>query len=184
MGIAGAGGVMRPDTVEGTEKKVLVITNDSTVFLSDGFVSAYDMYGGRFTEVKNLYDRIAAITLTNFGVITGKFGFIPSNNVVMKYDFVPSCKEDYVKLQEEKDFVGMIGFLTKPFDKVVICVPKDMFEMLTPVLQDDKIIAVTNPKFKGVCKEHGWSYYPRRGARVGKNNAEKIVKEIEDFVKS
>lgn len=182
--MAGAGGIMRPDTVEGSKKKVLVITNDSTVFLSDGFVSAYDMFGGRMTEVKNLYDRLSKITLTNFGIISGKFGFIPSNRVVMKYDFVPSCKEDYIKLQEEKDFVGMVGFLVKPFDKVVICVPKDMFEMLIPVLPDNKIIAVTNKDFKKHCKEHGWSFYLRKGARVGNSNADAIVKEIEGFIDS
>ena len=184
MGLAGAGGIMRPDTVEGSKKKVLVITNDSTVFLSDGYVSAYEMYGGRLTEVRNLYDRLAEITTTNFGIITGKFGFIPSNHVVMKYDFVPSCKEDYVKLQEEKDFVGMTGFLVKPFDKVVICVPKDMFEMLIPVLPDNKVIAVTNRKFKKHCKEHGWSFYLRKGARVGNANADAIVKEIQEFIDS
>ncbi len=184
MGLAGAGGIMRPDTVEGSKKKVLVITNDSTVFLSDGFVSAYDMFGGRMTEVKNLYDRLSQITLTNFGIISGKFGFIPSNRVVMKYDFVPSCKEDYIKLQEEKDFVGMIEFLAKPFDKVVLCVPKDMFEMLIPSFPDGKLIAVTNKQFKKLCKEKNWSFYLRKGARVGNANADAIVKEIEEFVKS
>ena len=30
-----------------TTKRILVISNDSTVFLSSGFVSAFEMFGGR-----------------------------------------------------------------------------------------------------------------------------------------
>ncbi len=183
MGIAGRGGIMRPDTVEGSKKKILVITNDSTVFLKDAFIPAFDMFGGRCTEVKNLFTRISAITDASMGFISGKFGFVPSNYVVMKYDFVPSCKEDYEKLQEEKDFVGQIAFLAKPFDKVVLCVPKDMFAMLIPSFPDGKLIAVTNEMYKDVCREHNWSFYPRKGARVGNENADAIIKEIENLIR-
>lgn len=175
--------MMRPDTVSGGKKKVLVITNDSTVFLKDAYISAFDMFGGRCTEVKNLYIRISAITNASLGFISGKFGFVPSNYVVMKYDFVPSCKEDYEKLQAEKDFVGQIEFLSKPFDKIVVCVPKDMFAMLMPVLPDGKVIAVTNKIYKKECTKRGWSFYLRKGARVGSGNADAIVKEIEEFVR-
>lgn len=182
MGVAGAGGLLRPDTINGTEKNVLVITNDSTVFQSNGFVSAYDMFGGRCTEVKNLYDRLSKMTTTSFGIISGKFGFIPANYVVMKYDFVPSCKADYEKLQEEKDFVGQIRLLVQPFDKIIVCVPKDMFEMIMPVLPTERVIAVTNEKFKDACLARGWSYYPRVGARVGNENADAIVEEIRRLV--
>lgn len=183
MGTAGKGGLMRPDTVSGAKKNVLVITNDSTVFLKpDAYVSAYDMFGGRCTEVKTLYTRISAVTNASMGIVTGKFGFIPSNYVVMKYDFVPSCKEDYEKLQEEKDFVGKVEYLSKPFDKIVVCVPKDMFAMLMPVLPEGKVIAVTNRVFKDECKKRGWSFYLRKGTRVGKNNSDAIVREIEELV--
>ena len=182
MGVAGPSGLLRPDTVNGTDKKVLVITNDSTVFLSNGFVSAYDMFGGRCTEVKNLYDRLSKITGTSFGIISGKFGFIPSNYVVMKYSFVPSCKADYEKLQEEKDFVGSIRLLVQPFDKIIVCVPKDMFAMLMPVLPAERIIAVTNEIYRKDCEMRGWSFYLRNGARVGNENADAIVEEIKKLV--
>lgn len=33
---------------------VLVITNDSQVFLNDGICSAFELYGGRCQEIKNL----------------------------------------------------------------------------------------------------------------------------------
>ena len=92
--------------------------------------------------------------------------------------------EKVAEVAKEKDFVGMIEFLAKPFDKVVLCVPKDMFEMLIPSFPDGKLIAVTNKQFKKLCKEKNWSFYMRKGARVGNANADAIVKEIEEFVNS
>lgn len=164
-------------------KRVLVISNDSTVFLKDGFVSAFEMFGGRLTEVKKLVERLNDVCDISFAIISGKFGFIPANYVIRKYDFVPSCKEDYEKLQAEKDFVGMTRELTQIFDRVIVCVPKDMFAMLIPALPQGRVIAVTNEIYKDVCAKYGWSFYLRNGARVGNENADAIVKEIETFQK-
>ena len=93
-------------------KRILVISNDSTVFLSNGFVSAFEMFGGRLTEVKNLVARLNDVCDISFAIISGEFGFIPANYVVRKYDRVPSCKEEYEELQERKDFVGQTRFIT------------------------------------------------------------------------
>lgn len=181
----GCGGVQPISAQDDDIKRVLVISNDSTVFLSNGFVSAFEMFGGRLTEVKKLVERIDSIDSceVSFAIISGRFGFIPANYVVMKYDNVPSCKEDYEKLQEEKDFVGMTKEISRVFDKVVVCVPKDMFAMLIPALPENKVIAVTNEKFRDECKKHGWTFYLRNGARVGNDNADAIIKQIDEFQK-
>ena len=165
-------------------KRILVISNDSTVFLSNGFVSAFEMFGGRLTEVKNLVARLNDVCDISFAIISGEFGFIPANYVVRRYDRVPSCKEDYEELQERKDFVGQTRFITQAFDRVIVCVPKDMFAMLIPALPKGKVIAVTNECFKEECERNGWTYYPRKGARVGDANADAIVKQIEEYVNS
>ena len=169
----------RPQT-----KRVLVISNDSTVFLKNGFVSAFEMFGGRLTEVKNLVARLDEVCDISFAIISGEFGFIPANYVVRRYDRVPSCKEEYEELQERKDFVGQTRFITQAFDRVIVCVPKDMFAMLIPALPKGKVIAVTNECFKEECERNGWTYYPRKGARVGDANADAIVKQIEEYVNS
>lgn len=163
-------------------KYVMVITNDSTVFQSDGFVSAFDMFGGRMTEVKNLVSELGKVCNVSMGIISGQFGFIPANYVVMKYDNVPDSKEGYEDLQKRKDFVSAISEACKLFDKVVICVPKDMFAMLMPKLPDNKIIAVTNPIYKDECSKRGWTFYERKGARVGKENAESIIKDVKNII--
>ena len=165
-------------------KRILVISNDSTVFLKNGFVSAFEMFGGRLTEVKNLVARLDKVCDISFAIISGEFGFIPANYVVRKYDRVPSCKEEYEELQERKDFVGTTRFITQAFDRIIVCVPKDMFSMLIPALPKGRVLAVTNECYKEVCEKNGWSYYPRKGARVGDANADAIVKEIEEYVNS
>lgn len=165
-------------------KRILVISNDSTVFLKNGFVSAFEMFGGRLTEVKNLVARLDKVCDISFAIISGEFGFIPANYVVRKYDRVPSCKEEYEELQERKDFVGTTRFITQAFDRIIVCVPKDMFSMLIPALPKDRVIAVTNECYKEVCEKNGWTYYPRKGARVGDANADAIVKQIEEYVNS
>ena len=160
------------------KKRVLVISNDSSVFLKQGFVSAFEMFGGRLTEVKNLVARLDGVCEISFAIISGKFGFIPANYVVMQYPNVPSCKKDYEELQERKDFVGKTGYIARAFDKVIVCVPKDMFAMLIDVLPSEKVIAVTSPEFKDECAKRGWTFYQRSGARVGKENADAIVNEV------
>ena len=165
-------------------KRILVISNDSTVFLKNGFVSAFEMYGGRLTEVKKLVARLDEVCDVSFAIISGEFGFIPANYVVRKYDRVPSCKEEYEELQQRKDFVGQTGFICKAFDRIIICVPKDMFAMLMPALPKDRVIAVTNECFREDCERNGWTFYLRKGARVGDANADAIVKQIDEFVSS
>ena len=165
-------------------KRILVISNDSTVFLSNGFVSAFEMFGGRLTEVKRLVERLNGVCDVSFAIISGEFGFIPANYVVRRYDRVPSCKEEYEELQGRKDFVGQTRFITQAFDRIIVCVPKDMFAMLIPALPKDRVIAVTNECFKEECEKNGWTYYPRRGARVGDANADAIVKQIDEYVSS
>ena len=161
------------------EHHVLVITNDSTVFLTDKWVSAFEMFGGRVTEVEKLVCEIEEICNVSFGIITGRYGFIPADYVVMPYTEVPSCKEDYEELQERKDYAGKIRQMCSPiFDRIVVCVPKDMFAIIKDHLPDGRVIAVTNPVFEDECAKRGWTYLRRNGARVGNENAEKILEIV------
>lgn len=176
------------EMIEVPDKRVFVITNDSTVFLTDKWVSAFDMFGGRMTEVKNLVKDLCDKADVSLGVVSGRFGFIPANYVVMPYPWVPESKEDFELLQSKRDFLGAINTTvnikvgeTYLYDKIIVCVPKALFEMIKEVLPDRRVIAVTNPQFKEECEGRGWSYYKRGGSRVGKKNSEAIIKEIEDW---
>ena len=161
------------------EHFVLVITNDSTVFLTKKWVSAFEMFGGRVTEVEKLVCDIEEICNVSFGIISGRFGFIPADYVVMPYDNVPSCKEDYEELQERTDYAGKIKQMATPiFDKIIVCVPKDMFSIIKDSLPDGRVIAVTSPIYEEECKQRGWTFLPRSGARVGDENRDKILEIV------
>ena len=69
-------------------KRILIVTNDSTVFLvKNRIATAFELFGGRVTEVKNLVkrldtavdDRGQKLCDVSFGVITTKYGFVPGN---------------------------------------------------------------------------------------------------------
>lgn len=174
------------------QKRILVVTNDSTVFKDKRrLFSAYEMFEGRVTEVKNLVARLDTavgddgkkLCDVSFGIISARYGFVPANYMVTGYDEVMDSKEAYEDLEERKQFVEQVSYLTQPFDLSVICVPKDMFAMFLAKgeLPEGKIVAVTCPEFKDECEKRGWTFLERRGARVGNENAdeiERIVRKI------
>lgn len=170
--------------------QILVITNDSTVFLNEGLSSAFDMFGGRVTEIKQLVARLdtaskddAKMCSVSFGVITTFFGFVPGNYSIAPYSVVMSNKEQYELVQERKDYAGKIAYIASPFDKVIVCVPKDMFAILLreDALPEGKVIAVTSPEFKDECEKRGWMFLERKGARLGNENSERVFKAIEEM---
>jgi len=170
-------------------RSVLIITNDSTVFLKKGLATAFEMFGGRTEEIKKLVARLDTaekdgrkLCDVSYGVISSRFGFVPGNFVIANYDDVMSKKEDYERVQEEKDYLGQLNQISMYFDRIIVCVPNAMFEMM---INDDtfrhgKVIAVTCPAYEEECIKRHWIFFERKGARLGKANADKIFKLIED----
>lgn len=173
-------------------KRVLIVTNDSTVFLvKNRIATAFEIFGGRMTEVKKLVERLDTaendkgdkLCDVSFGVITTKYGFVPGNYQIMEYPHVMSNRDEYIQADLDKDFVSQTSFMMKPFDKVVICVPKDMFAMFLEADEIDygKLIAVTSPEFKDECEKRGWTWLERKGARVGDANADEIERLVREL---
>ena len=172
--------------------RILIVTNDSTVFTNKNMLlSAFEMFGGRMTEVKKLVARLDTaekpdgrkLCDVSFGVITTKYGFVPGNYMISGYDKVADCKEDYLDIQERKQFVEQVSYLSQPFEKVIFCIPKDMFAMFleADLIEKGKVIAVTSPDFKEECEKRGWTFLERKGARVGNENADEIERLIREF---
>jgi len=165
--------------------RALVITNDSTVFLKDGLCSAREMFGGRVSEVRNFCDRLSSVCDVSFGLISGRFGFVPGEYTVMPYQEITDTPAAYYQLQERKDYAGKINFVSRPFDVTIAFVPKAMMAIL---LDNDaftrKVIAVTGDEFREEFKKRGWSWHNRSGARIGKANADAIMDEVKDMAKS
>lgn len=174
------------------QKRILIVTNDSTVFLNPNRIdTAFNMFGGRATEVKKLVARLDTAVDGNgkklcdvsFGVITTQYGFVPGNYQIVSYNNVMSDRAGYEDCENRKQFVEQVSYLCKPFDKVVLCVPKDMFSMFleADLIDDGKLIAVTNPCFKEECEKRGWTYLERNGARVGNDNADRIEEYVREL---
>ena len=157
--------------------KVLVITNDSTVFRYEE-AKAEDMFGGRLTEVRNLKQRISEMFETSFGIISGRYGFISGDRAITKYENVPDSETEYKMLEERTGFSEWISMVSEGFDVTLLFVPKGMMRMLMNVSIKGRIISSTSPEFKDEFERRGWSFYERKGARVGRNNADMIVSEL------
>ena len=169
-------------------RSVLVVTNDSAVFLKKGLATAFEMFGGRTTEVKKLVARLDTAEKdgrkmcdVSFGVISTRFGFVPGNYIITNYSGVMSVKEDYERVQKEKDYLGQLNQISIYFDRIIVCVPSAMFGMMLndDTFQHGKVIAVTCRAFEEECTKRGWVYLERRGARLGNENAGKIFRLIE-----
>ena len=174
--------------------RIMVVTNDSTVFRSKGIDSAFNMFGGRATDVKNLVARLDTAVDENgkklcdvsYGVITTRYGFVPGNYVVDSYPRVMANREEYEFIDDNKHYVEQVSYLSRPFDKVIMCIPKDMFALFLERgdIWDGKLIAITSPDFKEECEKRGWTYLERKGARVGNENADKIEMLIRELCAS
>ena len=183
-------------------KRILIVTNDSTVFLTKNRIdTAFNIFGGRVTEVKNLVkrldtaenDRGEKLCDVSFGVITTKYGFVPGNYQIMEYPNVMSNREEYIQADLDRNFVSQTSFMMKPFDKVILCVPKDMFSMfldadeiehgkvIADEIEHGKVIAVTSPEFREECEKRGWTFLERKGARVGDANADEIERLVREL---
>lgn len=181
---------MLPKAYPKAPTMVLVITNDSAVMLKNGICSAFELFGGRAQEVKNLVARLdlakkddgSKLCEVSFGIVSSRFGYVPADYTVMKYpaEEVMDSPEDYERVQEQKDYLGKINYTSKMFDRIVVCVPKHMMEMIMEknVLPNGKVIAVTSPELKDECAARDWMFLERRGARVGSENADAVMAEI------
>lgn len=98
-------------------KRILIVTNDSNVFLNkSGVESAFNMFGGRMIEVKNLVARLDTAITPNgkklcdvaFGVISTKYGFVPGNYMISYYKHVMSDIDDYIETENRKNYIEQV----------------------------------------------------------------------------
>ncbi|MBE6518624.1 MAG: hypothetical protein E7Z70_03665 [Thermoplasmata archaeon] len=175
-------------------KRILVVTNDSKVFKDKSkLLSAFEMFEGRATEVKNLVARLDTATDdkdrkicdVSYGVISARYGFVPGNYMVTGYEETMDTAEEFKAVDQNKGYVEQVSYIANAFDKVIFCMPKELFRLFLEADQigKGKLIAVTNPEFKEECEKRDWIYLERKGARVGNDNADRIEEIIRELCK-
>ncbi len=157
--------------------KLHIVSNDSTVFLKDqGDVA--EIFGGRYTEVRNFCNRASLMYDVKISVITGEHGLITSPHCINRYEKITNSKEDYIKLEKRFCYSKTVWEESKSTDALILFVPKDMTEIILQRCDTNcKLITVTNftPKYELI--NPNWHLIERKGARIGKKN-EKIIFEI------
>ncbi len=157
--------------------RVHIVSNDSTVFLKDqGDIS--EIFGGRYTEVRNFCKRASLRYEIKSSIITGEYGLLTSPHCISRYEKITDSKEEYVKLERKFCYSKKIFEESKSIDVLILFVPKDMTKIILQQGNNDcKLITVTNyiPKYKE--SNPNWYFIERKGARIGRKN-EKIIFEI------
>lgn len=158
--------------------KILIITNDSTVFLHRISI-AKDMFGGRVTEVRRFSERLSEHHDVTFCIISGEYGLVLENEIIEEYDRVTDNASAYRELQHRMDFITSLNDMSGSFDFVLLFVPKEMMRMILEKGNIEcSVIAVTSLEFRDEFDRRGWTFHERRGARIGRKNAETIINEL------
>jgi hypothetical protein len=105
--------------------------------------------------------------------------------MITGYEETMDTREEFMAVDANKGYVEQVSYLTRPFDKTIFCMPKEMFRLFLEMdaIENGKLIAVTNPEFEEECKKRDWVYLERKGARVGNENADKIEELIRELCK-
>lgn len=139
---------------------------------------AGDRLGGRFTEVRNLFDRLSAEHEACLKVISGRYGLIESSDPIVPYDLPVESRKGIEDLEERTRFVEDLFRAMKGQECVVFLLPKGFVELLKErevFVTDHTVIAVTSRDFKGYLDQRSnCLFMERRGARVGRENARLI----------
>ena len=154
--------------------RILMVTNDGTVFLRD-HGKAEEMFGGRVTEVIRLKAMLSNEHDVSLAIISGKYGLVCGDEIISKYAGAPDTAEGYAELQTRTDYAGELKKMTGSFDVTMVFVPKDIMRIMIEMKSlPHNTVAVTSPDFRNIFERNGWTFLERRGARVGKENAERI----------
>ncbi len=161
--------------------KLHVVSNDSTVFLKDqGDIS--EIFGGRYTEVRNFCNRASLIYEVKVSIITGEYGLVTSPRCIYKYKKITDSTEDYVKLEKKFCYAKRIWEESKSSDVLILLVPKDMIEIILQQCNSScKLISVTNFVPRNEIVDPNWHLIRRKGARIGKKNENTIFDILQNI---
>lgn len=136
---------------------------------------AGDRLGGRFTEVRNLHDRLSAEHEASLKVISGRYGLIDASDPIVPYHHPVGSKREIDELERRTGFVEDLVRVMKEYECVVFLLPKAFVGVLKErgvFVTDGTVIAVTSRDFKECLdRRPNCLFMERRGARVGRENA-------------
>lgn len=182
--------------------KVLIITNESEIFLvqddngrhsrryaqlseeeSSGMVPAKELFGGRFTEVRSFRDRISRKVYAEMAIITKGNGLIEGRTLIKPYLGYVSTYQDICDTEEKYALCENLRKMMDGYHITIFCIPKNILSFF--IDRDvfsikSKIIFITSRDLDIRLHNDSYILLPRRGARVGRDNAQKIEQILYD----
>lgn len=177
--------------------EILIISNESEIFiiqsdeerrslrytqLSEGeshrMVPAEDLFGGRFTEVRNLRNQLACKVKVKLAIVTRKYGLIEGEERITPYLGYVSNTQGICEIEENFALCETIRKMIDACDMAIICLPKNIlsFFIRNQVFsKKSKIVFITTEDLAINLKGDYFITMPRRGARVGKDNAQRLL---------
>ena len=177
-------------------RRTLLLSNESEIFLihgSNGFrwdalsavhrsskFRAEELFGGRFTEIKRFKDRLSESLDTHLAIISFAHGLVDGDYPISPYEGY--CEGERINSVEKAHGLSdAVHFITEAPEMIIVCLPNDILSHLLDAgaLPVHKCIFVAS-----VSMHHRLHDSPlvliRRGARLGRDNAEKIMRFLSE----
>ncbi len=138
---------------------------------------ATEMFGGRFTEVRNL---ASAISGAGMAIISGRYGLVGEEDLLLPYRCYVESRQDVELLQQRTGFMESLRQQHAHNDVLLLFLPRAYLEHLLTHWQGsmDRMLVVTSPRLFPELEARGATCLPRRGPRVGSANAEAVRRMV------
>jgi hypothetical protein len=189
------------------DMRTLIITNDSQMFLPgwmgnpkrgvgyeeyknslsfgtdqvEVYLPAWEMFGGRFTEIRRLRERLSEMVPTDLDIISGEYGLISSEMTICPYDRPMDSPTEVLGLESRTRFSSDVVRRIGEHGLTVVLLPKAFVSFLLDKGSFECMehgIVITSPSLFDRFEGDGILLLERMGARVGSKNAERVIGHV------
>ncbi len=146
------------------------------------------MFAGRFSEVRDLYQKLKKEYKTDLFIISGRYGLLNAESEIIPYEFYLNNYYLLKKLDEKMNFYNQLIENVNESDCVLFFLSKIFISylfnngLLDDISSKTKLIFITSKDFKKIITNSNNIYFHRRGvARIGNNNGDEIFKILDNL---
>lgn len=157
--------------------------------LQDYIRSAKNMYAGMFIEVRDLVDSLNKISKASLFVISGRYGLLEENDLIIPYSFSIKSESDLIQLDTKHSFVNKMNEKATDADIIMCFLPSYFIKFLLNVnwfkkLDSNKTVILVSSKNLEQSFVHSSNIklLERKGVtRIGKQNRDAILELVKSF---
>ncbi len=157
--------------------------------LQDYIRPAKNMYAGMFFEVRDLVDSLNKISKVSLYIISGRYGLLEENDLIIPYSFSIKSESDLIQLDTKHSFVNKMKEKAIDADIVICLLPSYFIKYLLKVnwfekLDSKKTVILVSSKNLEQSFVHSLNVklLERKGvARIGKLNRNAILELVKSL---